>query len=489
MSKFSTKEKKPARTRGDTVNLAGGEAFTQSPKYELVGILTTSFLKDQYYRGGNDTIDRLRQLVEVVDPKFAAKAALFARDEFGMRSVSHVMAGELAHRAHAVATDAAGNKTGAPWTADFFERIVIRTDDMAEVLAYYLSSYGKPLPNSLKKGFRRAFDKLDSYKLSKYRGESKNVSLIDVVNLIHPTPTYKNAQALKDLVEGTLRSTETWESKVSASGKSENKEEAKNQAWSELLFSDNGMPYFALLRNLRNIEQTGDARIIAQAAKQLVEDDPGSHRILPFRFLTAYNEVSNSQLKSAISRALDRACENVPELPGNTLIAIDHSGSMGDGPGSPKFIADSFAAIVAKSNNAEVIVFGSTAGYLPYGINKDDSTLTLSNQISQATFGHATNFPAIFDTANKKYDRIIIFSDMQAWVGYYNPTSNLRTYEQRTGAKPFIYSFDLSGYGTTQFPAERILHLSGVSEKIFDTMAIVEQDPDALINRIEAIDL
>jgi 60 kDa SS-A/Ro ribonucleoprotein len=479
MSKFNSAVKAPASKKADTVNYAGGEAFTQNAKNELAAILLTSMVKDQYYRGADDTLVRFKELLGSVDPKFAAKAAIFARDEFGMRSITHVAAAELAHRVK-----------GESWTKDFFTKVVIRPDDMTETIAYYMANYGKPVPNSLKKGFAQAFDRFDGYNLAKYRAEDKAVSLVDVVNLVRPKPTERNADALRQLVAGKLRNTATWEARMSAAGKSGE----KDAVWQSLM-DEGRMPYFALLRNLRNIEQTGNRDLINRAAKQLVEDDPGKHRILPFRFLTAYGEVTDRTLVQAISVALDRATVNVPTLEGKTLIVVDHSGSMGSfSPGTPQFIGDTFAAVLYKSNDADVMVFGTSAGYVGTRgamLNPDDSTMTLAGTIGSTPppGGHGTNFHSIFEKAKDRYDRFVIFSDMQAWIGYTDPGSPLKSYEQKFKARPYIYSFDLGGYGTTQFAESRIMQLAGFSEKIFDTMKYVESDPNALVKRIEAVEL
>ena len=54
-----------------TVNLAGGEAYKQTPELELISILLTSFANDSFYRSANDTFDRLKELVRICDKKFA----------------------------------------------------------------------------------------------------------------------------------------------------------------------------------------------------------------------------------------------------------------------------------------------------------------------------------------------------------------------------------------------------------------------------------
>lgn len=69
-----------------------------SPKLELAAILLTALLGDQYYRAAGETRTRLEQLA-TREPHFAARAALYARREFGMRSASHITAAAIArHR-------------------------------------------------------------------------------------------------------------------------------------------------------------------------------------------------------------------------------------------------------------------------------------------------------------------------------------------------------------------------------------------------------
>ena len=63
-------------------------------KGELISIMVTSLLKDQYYRSADRTVERIRELVRSVGPEYAAKAAIPTRHEFGNRSVSHLVAGE-----------------------------------------------------------------------------------------------------------------------------------------------------------------------------------------------------------------------------------------------------------------------------------------------------------------------------------------------------------------------------------------------------------
>lgn len=131
------------------------------------------------------------------------------------------------------------------------------------------------------------------------------------------------------------------------------------------------------------------------------------------------------------------------------------------------------------------MVFSDHAQY--HNINPMDSTITISNSLRFAAGG--TNFHSIFQTANKKYDRVIILSDMQGWIGHETPTREFNEYKKSTGANPFVYSFDLKSYGSMQFPEQNVFCLAGFSEKVFTIMGLLEKDKKALINEIKKVEL
>lgn len=478
MAKFNT-----LSSGTKTVNVAGGESFTQSPELELISLLVTSFADDSFYERDNTTYKRLGKLISVCDKQFAAKAIIFARTQFGMRSITHVAAAELAKHI-----------SGQPWASDFYKAVIYRPDDMMEILSYYFQN-NKKLSNAMKKGFAKAFDKFDEYSLSKYRGEGKAIKLVDVANLVHPKGTERNTEALRSLVKGTLRSTDTWESGLTRAGQNnstpEEKEQAKKEVWIDLV-RNKKIKYFALLRNLRNIiEQAPE--VLDEALAMLVDEDLiRKSLVLPFRYLSAYTEVNKvgvnkdvRKVLSALNKAVDISLMNVPEFDGETLVVLDTSGSMtwGSDNKSPNIIGGLFASVLCKRNNCDFMTFSDNANY--HNINVDDSTMSIFRNMKFASGG--TNFHSIFTTANRKYDRIIILSDMQGWMGYENPTSTFNKYKDVYGADPFIYSFDLKNYGTMMFPERNVFAIAGFSEKIFDVMKLMENNKNAFMDKINSI--
>ncbi len=264
---------KRRRTGADTVNFAGGEAFTESPKLELAALMLTATLQNDFYRSANATATRLKELIgKIDDKKFVAKTALYARNKAGMRSVSHLTAGELARTVK-----------GQPWTAKFYEQVVRRPDDALEILAYYLAMHGRPIPNALKKGLGAALARFDEYQLAKYRKSAAEISLVDAVNLVHP----RHTEALKKLVNGTLAPAETWETRLTEAGAAAESEdelaELKKDVWTKLIESRK-LGYFALLRNLRNILQAAPESM--DAAITMLTDERLIRRslVLPFRY-------------------------------------------------------------------------------------------------------------------------------------------------------------------------------------------------------------
>ena len=62
-------------------------------------------------------------------------------------------------------------------------------------------------------------------------------------------------------------------------------------------------------------------------------------------------------------------------------------------------------------------------------------------------------------------------------------------YKTRYAVTPRVFSFDLKGYGTMQFPQERVYCLAGWSDRVFEIMQKLDRDPEALVREVEAVPL
>lgn len=460
MSRFNT-----SNPSSRTVNLAGGQAFTMDPRTELVHAVLTTFLEDKFYESGDERITRIQNLIKLNKPEFVAKLAIVARLEFNLRSVTHLLIGELS-KIH----------KGDSLVKDTMLKACIRPDDLTEIVSYV----GIPIPKQVKRGVRNALLKFNRYQLAKYKGEGKGVSLVDLFNLCHPKVQHANKEqkkAWKDLLDGKLASFDTWETEISNS-----KPEERKAKW-EALVKEDKLGYMALLRNLNNlIKNDVSNKVIDRVVAKLTNpEEVKKSKQLPFRFTTAYSVVTgNRKLTDAISYAMDEAVSNTPELPGKTLIAIDSSGSM-SGEAIEK--ASLFGATLAKANSSsDVILYDTQLKELQ--ISSRIPVIDIAKRIEDEAMGGGTETSLVFQYAiqrNKVYDRIIIISDNESWNEY----SVQAIYNQyKKIADPFVYAINIQGYGTKDLTGGRVFHLTGWSNRLLDFVGQIEKG-DSLIKYIE----
>ena len=466
MSKFNSKKASIPLEK----NFMGEDAYKLSDKEALVSMAMTTFLTDAYYINENELTKRIIGLVEKCGYEFAAKLAFYARTKGNLRSISHLLAAIVCK-----------DPSHPSWLKSFYEHIAIRPDDMSEILSCYAKLNGisisdrhfRKIPNSMKKGFRNALSGLSPYHIDKYQMNGKSLSLVDIVNLLHPTPSAKNKEAYYKLMHGeSLVGTydaKILEKEMAKTGKNAANEQelalAKHDAIKSVL--ESGMPIMNLLRNLRNIMLYAPD-LVDEAIKQLVDSNKViNSKLLPFRFMSAYdavNEISIDdysskslktkiafesdipsmdadtviELKAKVLKALEDvmqiACTNVPELEGNCAVLIDHSGSVrGDNYGSSAVsswssvktahIGNLFGSIIAfKQKNVYIGMFGDklvspkidrSIGLLEFNRKSYDE----GNACGGATENGLYAFLKAAIAEKKHIDNFIVFSDMEIGNG------------------------------------------------------------------------
>lgn len=84
MGKFN---KKDEGVKPTIVNHMGEKAYKPNAEEELVSTVMTTMLSDSYYEKEKDKVNRIKDLMDQVDPYFAAQTALYVRKEGKLRSV------------------------------------------------------------------------------------------------------------------------------------------------------------------------------------------------------------------------------------------------------------------------------------------------------------------------------------------------------------------------------------------------------------------
>lgn len=475
MSKFNQKDSEM------TVNKCGFEAYKMDPKSKLISQVLTSFFNEKKFYGDNseELVSTLKDVIRT-NPEFVSKLAIFARHEFNMRSVSHVLAGYLANIPE-----------GKPYVRQTVKNIVLRGDDATEILAFYLNTFGKPIPNSLRKALRDVFETFDEYTLAKYKGNGP-VKMKDILCLTHPSPkSVVTSQLWKDLLEDKLMPAYTWESQLSAKGNTK-------ETWEQLIASGK-VGYMALLRNLRNIIKANPDNMQKVLDKLSDANEVWKSKQLPFRFLSAYRSIPRNENWSAdkaydaIDTAADYSVSNLPKIPGKTVIAIDVSGSMCCHISARSDIRCSDIALLLGvianriCESARVFTFDTSIEEL--NIRRKNGII--STAMNLRANGGGTNMYLPFEKMlheNIDCDRVIILSDNECnsvgWYDHRTVQEMADQYREETGNDIWMHAIDLEGYGTQQFKGPKTNMIAGWSEKVFEFIRLAEEGTDSLVNRI-----
>lgn len=495
MSKFNKTENQNVPVV--VANIGGGTGIALSKKEELLGIVLNSFVSDGYYEKASDTLSRLENLLKDVPIEFAAKAAIYTRRIFGMRSISHYLAGLIALDVRS---------KGQIWSSAFFDTVVYRVDDMAEILSVIWNknerlkrASGKnKIPGHVKKGFRKAFNRFDDYQLSKYKMEGKDINLFDLVRLLHPTWTVKNKSTLESIAKGIKVINQTTSSNVLSNiGQTTDNEVEKNalrgEFWRKSI-EQGSLGMTDLIRSLTKIVAEADQNTI-NAVCNIISDKQkiSNGKIFPFQLYLAQKMVrqnssyNGKEIYLALDKAIQNCVSNIPDYDGETVIVIDHSGSMysklaGNDNLQMFEAAMVFGISLARKTKSEVIIFGDSASY--YKFNPFDSLETIIKNCP--CNGHGTNISSAFGLMNKPYKRVFFFSDLGH--NHYNIVQDeAKDFKNRKKVDSYVYYMDLTGNKAIPSKDVKTFYLPGVSDKVFEIVPKFEIDKNALINTIEQV--
>lgn len=267
-------------------------------------VLSCLLWEKEFYEEGQTIADRIDTLCAQVSPEFIGSLAIEARTVHHLRHVPLLLLCNLA-------------KYGkGAYVGDVVKTVISRADELTELVAIYWRKGKCPLSAQLKRGLGEAFGKFDAYQLAKYNRDGA-VKLRDVLFMSHAKPADDSRAALyKQLANNELPTPDTWE--VALSGGADKK------ATFERLIREGNLGYFALLRNLRNMIQSGvDSNLVTNA---ILNRKNGADKILPFRFIAAARYAP--QYEPALDAAMQANMEKAMPLSGRTVMMVDVSGSM-----------------------------------------------------------------------------------------------------------------------------------------------------------------
>lgn len=471
MSKFNAKS-----TPAMAESYEGAEIYEKSLEEEWVNFIFSSLMGDTFYESAEDQMDRYfdltKRMIEKHGPVFAAKAACYARNELGMRSISEFTAAML-------------NDYQFETKRDFYKHYFRRPDGVAEVFAA-IDALGSKRSHALVRGAGDYISSLGEYQISKYKMNGKEYNLFDLINITHA-----HSAAIDAYKRGTLAAADTWENRISNAGS----KEARDENWRDMVESHK-LGYLALIRNLNNIIAAAPSVewIEEYVCPQIMNKEAiQKSLVFPYQIYTAYKFCESAPMcvMFALDKAFRLSVSNMPQFDGSTAIVLDVSGSMqspisDNSRVSIKEAGAVYAAAILYANpDSYFVKFGNYARAFDVSFKSNMFDLIRSMQNNDG-LGYGTEIVPAFDVLSKSgrdFDRLFLISDMQVmdtYPSYWNRQDSLTSTVNKYLAAhkgTHIYSYDLGNYHTQVASPNsgRITLLTTLNEKVFDMIRMKEQ--------------
>ena len=511
MARLNTKTSKPRNgatklksTGKATINHQGGVGFLRDEKTELFLAAVSALNEDTFYESAQDRRGRIATLIEQVaqDTDWILGLVGWLRKEAGLRTIPSIIA------AHAVKARLDKGINGS--NRAIISAALGRMDENAEILAYWLETFGRTVPSAVKRGVSDSFLRgLNQNSYLKWRGKANRgaVSLVDVINLTHPKPTTPEQSALLKLVIDEAYGNDTdisdlpviqardhvlshpAESIVKMLSGPDAESIIKDasltheviagavgkipaEVWENLVPT---MGYKALRMNLRRIHESGVSDDVIDTITSRLKDAEVIRKSnpMPIEFLAAFRNAP-LDFAPAIQRAANYSLENVPALDGRTLILVDTSGSMGAplserGTLARLEAARVFgAALAIRAENPTLVTFGSESKEITV---KGKDLLRVAESITNLYSG--TETADAIDRHYDKHDRVIVITDEQPGYSYW---SNRRSdvFENIPENVP-TFTWNLAGYrtGHSEIKVNRYT-FGGLTDKGFQMIPLLE---------------
>lgn len=404
--------------------------------------------------------------------------------------------------------------TGRNKLQSYSQYIIRRGKDILDILATQMNVYGfqttgrgknlhrqTPIPMQMRKVLKGKIESFNEYQLSKALGESKQVSMSDAIKLLHPDPTNSRVRKnfYKDIIEGKVKMGDDSKQVQSEIAKVNNKNSKTTKK--DVVKSIDTSTVMAIVKNLVALDRAGvlaDKEAVDSIVAKLTDKkEVQKSRLLPFRFYSAYKEVSSlrssegkRRVLDALVEALDLSIDNLQDIVGYSAIFIDLSGSMNHSISSmssvtAREVACILGAICAKKGIADVYVFADRCELVE--VSKKSTVMDIADKLINTHVGGCTNLDTALrkiEASGTKYTNLIILSDgdcysqsgnsfrfSEGWGCRYSPDEDVNRL-MKSGVFKKVYLNNLLGnnFAIVNTDDFRKNLITGFSERIVDVI-------------------
>lgn len=502
----------PVRTTDEAVlTFEKGVGHKRDARSELLITAVSTLNENTFYEDSDARLDRIEQLVTEVasDADWIEGLVSWLRHEVGLRAVPAIIAVDAVH-----ARLAAGQNGR---NREIIRAAVGRVDETSDILAFWMSRFGRKIPSSVKRGISDALnDRLNEGSLLKWRGRAAagSVSLRDVLNITRARPKDAHQSALYSAVienaygreadtsilpvvkarQDFLKLSEDEKIRLLSSDEAENLIRDARLTHEVIAGTIGKIPasvwerlvphlgYTALRMNLRRIADAGVSdELIGRINSILADKDKvAESRTMPISFLSARRNAPDA-FAWALEKGADGALTNVPELSGRTLILVDNSFSMSSRLSEHSTLSCSDAAnifgaaLALRAENPTLVSFNTVSKKIRI---RTHDLLRLADSMPSPDGG--TDTPRAVSEWYDGHDRVIVITDEQySWSWWSDSDSGHDVFRSVPRNVP-TFTWNLCGYETAQSKSgPGRFTFGGLTDKGFQLIPLIEKGFDA----------
>lgn len=480
----------------DTTNNAGGKAYARSNEQALAQFAATGCFGNTFYVKAEDQLTKVLELAKACTPRFVAQCAIYSREQGLMKDMPAMLCAVLAFRDPAL-----------------FNKVFATCINNGKMLRNFVQIVRsgvcgrKSFPQAARRAMRKWFEDRTDEQLF-HASIGTKPSLGDIIKMVRPKPKDEARRCMlaylidkpvasMGLLPEAVQQFEAFKKDGTAPlpdinfqflsalplTKEHWKQIAKNATWQTLRM------------NLNTFARHGvfdDTSLLASILKRL--QDPveiGKVKPMPYQLFSAFLNVDDTLpagVRMALAQASDLALSNIPDLPANTTVLVDVSGSMSSaitgerGSGTSKMRCIDVAALIAcaivrKNPTARVIPFDTgvhSGGFMRGSV--------LDSAQALAKFGGGgTNVSAGLAAITGKVDLVVIVSDNESWMDSGRSalgTGAMQQWRRIQQSNPTakLVCIDLTPNTSKQLQDEQnIANVGGFSDAVFDFLGAFVQ--------------
>ena len=322
----------------DTVNAAGGRAYSMTAKHQLAQYAATGSLSQTFYATGEEQLDTVLKLAAEISPEFIAQTALYARQSGYMKDMPALLCAILSVKSQGL-------------LAEIFDRVIDNPKMLRNFVQIMRSGVvGRKSLGTLPKRLILQWMEARTDKQLFAGSVGNDPSLADVVKMVHPKPASASRNALfayligkehnKDDLPEIVQQYEKFKrntnpGKVVAPDvpfqmltalpltKGDWERIARNASWQMTRMNLNTFARHGVFNNKEMVKVIANRLRNAELIRKA--------KVFPYQLLTAWNNVDQavpSDVRNALQDAMEIATQNVPGVDGKVYVFPDISGSM-----------------------------------------------------------------------------------------------------------------------------------------------------------------